>query len=230
MKILFSDYDGTFKEEKNLSSMEKNTDAVRRFMDNGNLFAFATGRSFGSIKSETTKHNIPYNYLVCNNGSAVFDSNDNLMFHKSIQREALVKTLAYLDSFSTIKSIELKNMYGETSTNYDDVVEVICTLRIKNIGDVRKIKDELSFLQTISFLSIVLLKEEIDKKDGIELIARHLEIPDNDIYTIGDETNDIGMLREYNGYKMLYSNPALYFKGIKTTTSVRSLIRKLERN
>ena len=53
MKLLVSDYDGTFNEYKSLSKINNNIDAVKRFMSNGNLFAFATGRRFYSIKGDS---------------------------------------------------------------------------------------------------------------------------------------------------------------------------------
>ena len=84
MKLLVSDYDGTFNEDKSLSKINDNIDAVKRFMGNGNLFAFATGRSFYSIKGETSRYKIPYDYLICNNGSAIFDRDDNLIFQNTI--------------------------------------------------------------------------------------------------------------------------------------------------
>lgn len=230
MKLLFSDYDGTFKEDENNSTnIYKNKHAISSFMAYGNIFGFATGRSFSSIKNETNKYSIPYNYLVCNNGSTVFDSKDTLLYSSPILADTLFKTLDYLESLDILSSIELKNAYGENTYNSKEVIEIICTLKIKNTFDISKIKNELSFLQSISFLNIVVLKEEKDKKDGIQFIANQLRVPKSDIYTIGDEFNDEKMLQEFNGYKMPISNPSLLFKGISYTPSVRYLVRKLER-
>ena len=60
MKLLVSDYDGTFKEENNNKNIKANIEAIKKFTKNGNIFALATGRNFTSIKSETTRYNIPY--------------------------------------------------------------------------------------------------------------------------------------------------------------------------
>lgn len=229
MKLLVSDYDGTFNENNKIQNIEKNIQAVKRFLDEGNMFSIATGRSYVSIKRETDKFHIPYNYLICNNGSVIFDENDNIIYHNPIKLQALIKTINYLESLGFIKSIELKNMYGEKTTLYEETTEIICTIRIRNIFDLKLIKQELIFLESLSFLTITILKEKIDKKDAIELIRKIHDIDKSHIYTIGDEFNDEGMLREFNGHKMLLSNPILFNKGIKTTTSVRKLIQKIER-
>ena len=63
MKLLVSDYDGTFKESTKSGSVEKNVAAVKRFLDNGNMFSIATGRSYISIKRETDRFHIPYNNI-----------------------------------------------------------------------------------------------------------------------------------------------------------------------
>ena len=229
MKLLVSDYDGTFNEDKKISKINSNIDSVKRFMDNGNVFAFATGRSFISIKAETIHYNIPYNYLICNNGTAIFDQNDNLLFQNTILVDAVKKTLRYLSKFSCIKSIELKNAYGKNTNNYSEVCEIICTLNFKNSLDARKVMDEISFLNSFSFINIVAFKEEFDKKDGIYIVSEIEGINKDDIYTIGDASNDKGMLLEFNGYKMPYSYPEIMFSRIKMTSSVKSLVRRIER-
>ncbi len=229
MKLLVSDYDGTFNPDNKARSIEKNVDAIRRFKDAGNMFSIATGRSYISIKRQTDKYHIPYDYLICSNGSSIFDKEDNLIYYNPIKLGILKSTLEYLDSLGFIKSIELKNMYGEDTTRYEDTTEIICTIRIRNILDLKYIKQELAFLHSLSFLTITILKEKIDKKDAIEIISKRHKIEKAKIYTVGDEFNDIGMLTEYNGYKMLLSNPILLNKGFMTTTSVKRLVRTIER-
>ena len=160
MKLLVSDYDGTFNEDKNISKINSNIDAVKRFMDNGNLFAFATGRSFDSIKGETSRYKIPYDYLICNNGSAIFDRDDNLIFQNTILIDTVKKTLRYLNKFGFIKSIELKDAYGRVTTNYNEATSITCTLRFRNTLDARKVMEEISFLSSFSFMNVVVFKEE----------------------------------------------------------------------
>lgn len=229
MKMLVSDFDGTFKPSTDNSGLQDNIDCVKRFMDNGNIFAFATGRNFNSIKEQTERFNIPYHYLICNNGSAIFDKKDNLVFYYPIMTENVVKTLKYLESLGFIKSIKLIDMFGQETSRYYDVIEIICTLKVRNIFDIEQIREEISFLSSLSFFNIVILKEEVDKKDGIQIISEKECVNKKDIYTVGDEFNDEQMLIEYNGYKMPWSNPKLYFKGIKSTSSVARLVRKIER-
>lgn len=229
MKLLVSDYDGTFNEDEKKIKIDKNVEAIRKFMDNGNIFAFATGRSFDSIKGETIKYNIPYNYLICNNGTSIFDWNDNLIFQNKIILDSVFRTLEYLKRLDFVESIELKDAYGHDTKSVLDVCEIICTLKFRNILDLKKIKNEINFLSCFSFMNVVYLKERFDKKYGVYVISKIEGINKNDIYTIGDASNDKGMISEFNGYKMPLSYPSVMFGDGKFIKSVDALVRKIER-
>lgn len=229
MKLLVSDYDGTFNEDNRLSKINKNIDAVRRFMDNGHVFAFATGRSYDSIKKEITKYHIPYNYLICSNGSAVFDHKDRVLFQNTILVDTVKKTLRYLNKLGFVKSLELRDAYGRSTSDYNNVCEIVCTLKFKNSLDARMVREEIAFLDSFSFMNVVIFKEELDKKDGIYVVSGIEGIRKEDIYTIGDASNDKGMLEEFNGFKMPYSYPEIMFSEARIVRSVKSLVRKIER-
>lgn len=77
MKLLASDYDGTL--HYGGAIMEEDLDAIRKWKEDGNLFVLATGRSLQSIKEQIKKFDIPYDYLITNNGGMVFDGSDNEM-------------------------------------------------------------------------------------------------------------------------------------------------------
>lgn len=230
MKLLVSDYDGTFNEDNKLSKINKNIDAVKRFMDSGNIFAFATGRNYDSIKKEITKYHIPYNYLICSNGSIVFDHKDRVLFQSTILVDTVKKTLRYLNKLGFVKSLELRDAYGRSTSDYNNVCEIVCTLKFKNSLDARMVREEIAFLNSFSFMNVVIFKEELDKKDGIYVVSGIEGIRKEDIYTIGDASNDKGMLREFNGFKMPYSYPEIMFSEARIVRSVKSLVRKIERN
>ena len=216
MKLLVSDYDGTFDTTES-SETYRNSIAVDKFRRKGNQFAFATGRSFKSIKHQTNYYKINYDYLICNNGLAIFDKKDRLLKSTLISKEAILKTIVLL------------NAYGEETKNYDEVIEILFTLQIRNAKEVEKIKNELSFLSSMSKFNSVLVSSETNKAEGIQFISERFNIPHQDIITVGDEKNDIEMLLEYDGYKMLISSPLLYKQKLKTTTSVSALIKRIGR-
>ena len=81
-------------------------------------------------------------------------------------------------------------------------------------------------------LNMLLIRNDFNKCLGIEklLELENLEVDRNDIYTVGDETNDIEMINEFNGTRMLVSNPSLIFTTSTTTPTVKALIKRIEKN
>mgnify|MGYP002293435360 FL=1 len=230
MKLLVSDYDGTFKEENNNKNIKANIEAIKRFTKSGNIFALATGRNFTSMKSETTRYNIPYKYLICNDGSTIFNAKDELVYKYPIPENILEESLEYLSSLSYIKKLILLNEFGLETNDTSSVIEIICALNLKNLHKLREMKKNIEYLESISLFNYVSFKNQINKRDGIKLISLKEKIEPKNIYTIGNDKNDLEMLTEYNGYKVLFSNPVLFLKGIKTTPSIRTLTKKIKWN
>lgn len=227
MKLLVSDYDGTLYNVDNLFQVKRNVESINEFMKDGNMFAIATGRSFKSIHKQTVRFQIPYNYLICDNGSSVFDSNNELIYFKPINEETLRKTLEYLRSIKSVRSIQLYDAYGNITSDFKSVSNV--TISLTSISDYLRIKDEINYLVSACMFNVMVIKEFTDKSDGISFISQRENIHAKDIYTVGDELNDLNMILMYNGYRVRFSNPKLIKRNIETTSSVKSLIRKIER-
>ena len=73
MKLLVSDYDGTLK--SSVKDLMLNIEAINKFREKGNLFVIITGRG-KSIREYIEEYNIPYDYLICENGAIIYDKND----------------------------------------------------------------------------------------------------------------------------------------------------------
>lgn len=228
-KLLISDYDGTFNKTSKLVKMSENIDSVKDFMSNGNIFALASARSFISLKGQIQRYNIPYNYLICNNGGIVYDENDNVIFLHPTLNSVILKTIKYISKRKIFKSIIFKDYYGNVTTDLDKVYDIICVIDSNNIERLEEIKDELNYLCSTPFFHILIFNESIDKTDGIDVIISKEGIHDDDTYTVGNDFFDVNMLTRYNGYRMHNSNPALYKPSIKKVPSVRKLVRSIEK-
>lgn len=226
-KLLVSDYDGTFNIHNNRSGIDSNIDAVKKFVDSGNIFSLASARSFNSLKRETDKYKIPYDYLVCNNGGVVFDKDDNIIFFHPVLNSSLLKTLKYLNKLGILKRILFKDFYGNITTDLNEVCDIICTINADNLDKLNQIQEELNYLCSTPFFHLLVFSEKMDKVDGIDIIASKESITEESIYTVGNDFFDKNMLLRYNGYRMINSNPLLYRNGIRKTVSVKSLVRRL---
>ena len=227
MKLLVSDYDGTIFDIDNLKNSRKNIDAIKRFKDNGNLFAIATARTFLSIKNQTDKFKIPYDYLICSDGGCVFDKDDNIIYSNSIDINLLLKIHSYLLSLPFVKKFKYLDSFGRNTDKFDDVQQVYVEVYFKNTLEMLKIKKALAPLTGIGILSVCYFYKNTLKTDGIKVISGLENLYKKDIYTIGNGNNDICMLREYNGFRVPYSYPKVIMQGFPKN-SVCNLVRKIE--
>ena len=227
MKLLVTDYDGTMYYEKNdLKTLRENIEALKQFK-NKNMIAIATGRPYNSIKAEIDKYNIPYDYIISSNGACLFDQYDELIYSNTIKKEIIEKTLEFLSKLPYIKKISLIDIYGKETTNYNEIIQIYIEINFTSIFELNKIKKELSFLDNHPFLNICYFFNKTDKTKGIQIIQDIHAIQSQNIYTIGNDVNDLSMLKEYNGYRVPYSYPKLLQEKLPKS-SVKKLIRKIE--
>ena len=227
MKLLVSDYDGTIFDFENIRETRKNIDAIKRFRDNDNLFAIATARTFSSIKYQTDKFKISYDYLICSDGGCVFDNKDNLIYSNSISPKLLLSIYSYLRSLPFVKKINFLDSFGRTTDEVNDVQQIYVEVYFTNTLDILKIKRKLAPLQSIGILNICYFYKKALKTDGMRIIRDIENLDKKDIFTIGNGNNDICMLREYNGSRVPYSYPKVVLQNFPKN-SVYNLVKKIE--
>ncbi|QHX36291.1 Cof-type HAD-IIB family hydrolase [Spiroplasma sp. BIUS-1] len=88
MKWWFSDYDGTINLTHNDFIDSRDLEFIKRWIDQGNKFAIATGRMEHEIKPILEKSNIPYDYMICNNGAVVYNKDSEIIANASIPMES----------------------------------------------------------------------------------------------------------------------------------------------
>ena len=82
-KMLVTDYDQTFYINDN--DIELNKKSVNKFMNLGNTFVIATGRSYLDLKSKQKIYNFKYYYLILNHGATIMDKTNNILLNIPIQ-------------------------------------------------------------------------------------------------------------------------------------------------
>lgn len=225
-KMIVSDYDGTYK--KNTlplnSEILENNEAVRRFIDDDNIFMFATGRVFSSFYKEYLKNNLLSSFISCANGNVIFNQNFDLISCKTIKKSFLELLKNY---YKLIESIKTKDAYGEVDMNSMVEIEMV-------YKDLIAKKTLLEYLHNNSIYSyyhdnanplmIHIFNNDFDKVDSIYKVSDMCKINKKNIYTIGDGYNDLKMINEFNGYSMKLSNPDLIKASLGSVDTVKEFI------
>lgn len=229
MKLLASDYDGTLrmKDKVDMATI----DAIKRFRAAGNIFGIATGRCIDLVKCELDGQEIPYDFIVGNNGGTIVDKAGNVLENNLIEPKLATKILQILGSF---KPDQLGISDGLTyGTNYPLLETLMPSLRFyayqkpdvfkmiekgqitsifvyfKQFAQKQKAMDAIkSLIEDLACSTndemIAVCNKGITKQHGVAMIAEHFGC--DDIYVIGDDFNDIEMITYYHGFTVESAN------------------------
>ncbi len=231
--LLVSDYDGTlYTDEINIRI---NLEAINRFRSNGGTFLLNTGRPFSTIKPKIIKYNIKYDYLGCLDGIMIFDQKDKILYfeqlalnHHELMKELQEFNLQILrvDCLEGQESIVLEKSFilldpKEKEKLHQRIDELIAT-KYPNLDVTRLVHKGLQYY--------FLRNRDIDKSSAVQKVMNLNNISKRDVFTIGDEGNDLPMIKDYNGYVMNNSQEELFDYALGGYNHVYELIIDIEKN
>lgn len=191
MKLIVSDFDLTFYD----SNYDENIKLINSCVDKGNVFVIATGRSFELLKKDIVDKNIKFKYLICSDGSVVLDENLNILYSVAFEKNIIEEILKLLKKDTNLISIEIdENVYGVSGV-YAKFNSLKYAESILN-----NILNKYNVDGYVSTHGINIINKNISKVTGIEYIKNILNITDDNVYTIGDNINDLEMINKYVGY------------------------------
>lgn len=229
-KILVSDFDNTLY--KNTNDLILNINSINNFVRKGNIFIIATGRCYKDISKFIVKYNIPHNYLICNDGATIFDSNGKLIYKKDIVHDTGVKIIEYLEHKNLMNISYIDTGFDYTKDiNYDFNGIII---RDQNKEKSKELLNDIinKFENVHGYISdnwINIIEQSVNKSSGIEVLCKMNNYDKNIIYTIGDTVNDIPMIKNYHGVCMTNSTNDLKENCTTSFNSVREYIKYIEK-
>ncbi len=236
MKLFVTDYDETLF--VNDIDLKENIKMLKKLQENNIKIVIATGRSYPSIKNQIDIYNIPYDYVICADGSILYDNNGNLLklyemdnkifepfkeFYKSLNYEEM--QFVYKEGYSNI----LTSINGLLGINVCISNEKL-TKEVKNkLLEMSNTYSEYSFFcYTHTKVSYLCVKPKgITKATYISYLMNEYHVNKKDVYVIGDSYNDYDMIKEYNGVAMTTSYPEILEIVNKTYSSVSDYIKDI---
>lgn len=204
-KMIVSDYDQTFYINDN--DIENNKIFANKFMNDGNIFVIATGRSYLDFINELNKYHFNYNYVIINHGSTILDKNNNIIKNCYINNDVIDKIYNDLDIENSI-NYSCCNIYDEISsfnTKNLTKIRVKYSTKDKAMQMVKKINKKYGKnvnIYYVNYNSIEIISSEVDKSKSVEEVIKLVDINKENVYTIGDGYSDIEMIKKFNGYCM----------------------------
>lgn len=219
MKIIASDYDGTFN-HNGIGDDKKG--AVAMWRKQGNLFGIVSGRGYPSLKDVIDCKPFEYDFLICNNGALICDSDGNAITETkcdgSLAKPFIEDLFKWGCDFANIdKDIPIAirserklckdgeyvigdmpfiEYFNQISTYLKTVEEA--TAIVKKIE--KKYSHILTPLQNGTCIDIVPLG--VNKATGIYSLLEIVGGNYDDVIAVGDNINDTHMIAEFRSYAM----------------------------
>lgn len=232
MSLLVSDYDSTlYTDERN---MKLNVEALRDFIAKGNGFLLASGRSLASLMDRVQAYGIPFTYLSCCDGSFLYDKNQRLIRAYPISHD-VVPIFSDLEKLGKHKKIEFSysDDYATEYRPHDFIGSVAFTLDINDEDEEFKsvfgrIKDKHPEYQYDRYdykdeVYYLIRPHGVNKAFPVRVLEEDFGFSKYEIYTIGDNTNDKEMIKEYNGFR-IGSHPDVIDVALREYNAVHELI------
>lgn len=225
MKLLGSDFDGTFSHG---GIDERKLEAVRRWRRAGNKFGIISGRGVDFYETLRQKYTeLEFDFLAACNGGYIVDFHGNLIFESrcrdvsaqklteellarggicahiindrhlcvATSEEALPTNLpaenTYL--FSNFPSLDFFYQVSVPTENPERASEVVPFIR-------DAYGEKLTPLQNGRTVDIV--PKGVNKAQGLYRLMEHYGCNYDDVIAVGDQINDMDMIREFHSYAM----------------------------
>lgn len=246
--IVFSDFDKTLHPDADEAEFARNLEKIREFRRKGNLFCIATGRSQASLGRAWSDYEDYLDYGIFDNGAVCLDQFGEMVFQEMIALtvvEEIARKIA--DKFGEDVQLVFYRDAKEWREPGNDTTKVRCWTKdlavsraihekvsseysgeVKSFTARTAVMSSLGWIKNpeeyISFVDIMSVRA--GKYNAVRRLCEGY--PDEKIVTVGDDTNDLEMIREFDGYAMQNSMPEV-LEAVKPGHVVGSVAELLEK-
>ena len=250
IKLIATDYDGTLFQNKTVSQYD--IQAIKQFQQQGNLFGICTGRHLDSILAKIEKYQIPYDFLITNNGNNVWDKQLNLIYSSAFDAQLVQEVIDYFQTelYDHVYFIALNDnkKYGrllfhqgspfmplDANSLFDIDINQVTTIFSEAIipSETQAIVDKCNahFKQRVQVYNydpyIDIVQKPWNKANGLGVVLKYYNIDQSQAYTIGDSHNDVSMFKQFQSFAIESGEEELKTLSIGVVSNVAEAIEKL---
>lgn len=223
MITLVSDFDNTFYTLHYLD----NIDAICEFVNDGNYFFLTSERNYTQMLSETKNFNIPYSFLICDDGALIYDFYGNQVYQKQISKNVSKEVFKFLEDSHLFYEIWYDT--GDEYTLSDDagVYKILAKPKdYEKIDEFLKTFNGKFPMVNVQSLEnwIHIMDKEVSKSNAIKELSKMYDFDENKVYTVGDDVNDLSMIKDYRGFAMKNSIDEIKKYAIKEVETFDEII------
>ena len=246
MKIAITDFDGMLKDFKE-GVPHSNIEAIHKWRKAGNKFGIATGRNLKLIDLELRNYDITLDFLICVNGGVVLDKDKNTLHSvkippnimkdfielpmvKDVDNPMIVfceHTAFSIRPYPEMPVEIVPEIALEEVVNRDDVVQFGIRFQtfdepLEAIRELDKSFPMLGGNPNRQFLDIN--TRGVNKSYGVGKLLEVMHWQDCPLFVIGDDSNDLPMIKAFNGYTVKNAAPFMHEAAVKVYGTVGDML------
>ncbi|MDL2264275.1 HAD family hydrolase [Synergistaceae bacterium OttesenSCG-928-I11] len=251
--MAISDYDGTIS----LGGIGGDVapavvEAIHAWRASGNAFGIATGRDLSMIVYETERWGIPFDFLICCNGAAIYDRELRLRQSIDVPDEivpdflmhpAAMRSMHVELSSSGVVDLyvrDARSWFLTLGPSYNEIT-FDDALHKKNLQQISlaylDVADATACTKALTHdfgddvapqqngRSVDVTKSGVSKATGIRDALRIFDLSADGLLAIGDGTNDIPMIECYGGFTVKGATDAVKRAAKKIYPDVAAMLR-----
>ena len=251
-KVAASDFDGTLFINQQISA--ENISAIKNWRATGNKFGIVTGRAYTMLPAHLKEFDLGIDFAICCNGAIIHDGGGKVIFetelpkkilHEIIKEPFAAKSMHF--AFEAAEKVYCAKVKSHSwilseKSKWNFPLEFI---EIEQTGDLPKINQLALGFDTIeeAFCAAEMLNSKyggwiyaqkntrsldivpagINKARGVENLLR-VKNWDAEVYVIGDESNDLPMIRDFNGFTVATAKDFVKREATKIFDSVGAML------
>ena len=227
-KVAASDFDGTLFINQSITA--ENLSAIRNWRAAGNKFGIVTGRAYIMLPHHLEEFGLEIDFAICENGAIIHDGSGKVIFETELPKKVLKaiineplasKSLHF--AFEAAEKVYCANVKPTSwllreQARWKLPLEIIDVAQIDDLPRINQLALNFESLETAQNAADILNKKYGDvifaqkntvsldiviagmnKAKGVENLLKVMNW-DAKAYVIGDESNDLPMIRHFGGY------------------------------
>ena len=250
--LLASDFDGTLCRWENGGITKEDKEAVRRFRAAGNRFVLVTGRDFESTMSVLREQDFwELDSCFCMSSALCIDLSGNVIYDRHTKEGRVGEILQYFKDTGALYAVL---QVGKESYNVDiggiqlamrtipftegcKIPSITnCNVKYETVEESVRRAEEISRLfgdfvnPLLNNNNIDMPPAGVDKAGGVAYAAQMFQIPEQRVYTVGDNLNDLAMVEGFHGRAMQSGPPVLRSAAEKVVSTIYEVIDEIMAN
>lgn len=241
--MIGSDFDGTFSVH-GVGVTGRNLEAVRYFRREGGVFGIVTGRChIDAVDNVAASYKDDIDFVVTMNGSAAAFPDGRLIFENLGDVDALRPLYECINTVGEVcfigcASTEEFFLLGDEDerTRPEDIpffnqinVGCVSLAQAKELAQTvgRRFAGQFNPMRNVTTVDIP--PAGVTKATGIRACAERFGVPEENIFTVGDNYNDIDMIRAFNGCAVANAVDDLKSAAKVTVPDVAGVVEYIEK-